>query len=397
MKKHPDKYLNAVRIKNANPGRHADGNGLYLQVDDSGAKRWVLRTVIKGQRRNIGLGSLKLISLNEAREEAARLRRMARKGGDPLFELRQEKRIVPTFEEAAREVHAEYAKNFKPRHANRWIKTLEDYAFPIFGNRPIDSIESGDILKVLTPIWSSMADTAGRVKQRMQTVFQYSKAKGWRSGDSQVDDIGTVLPKHKRNSVEHLSALPYAEVPAFLEKLRETDAAKVVKLGFEFLILTAARTSEVLLATWQEIDFDSKTWIVPADHMKMKLEHKVPLSGRCIEILRAAKELNGEYIFPGRSAGKPLSNMAFLMALRRMERGDITAHGFRSSFRNWAEEKTNTQRSVVEAALAHQVENKVEAAYLRTTLFEKRRVLMDRWAAFATQKPAEKVVKMREA
>jgi integrase len=396
-KRHPEKALSPAKIRNAKPGRHADGNGLYLVVDPNGAKRWVLRTVVHRKRRDIGLGGLSWVSLAEAREEAARLRKIARKGGDPIAERRQERRIVPTFEEAAREVHGEHSKGFRnEKHKQDWISSLGMYAFPALGKRPVDSIETRDILEVLTPIWNKTPETARRVKQRLRTVFDYVKAKGLRTGDNPVEGITKALPKHTRNQ-DHFAALPYSKLPGFLEQMHGANVSIYIKLAFEFMILTAARTNEILFAQWPEIDLEAKTWTVPAERMKMKREHRVPLSARCIEILKKAKELSmgGEYIFPGQRQGKPLSNMAFLMALRRMDRADITAHGFRSSFRDWAEEKTNTQRSVVEAALAHQVENKVEAAYLRTTLFEKRRRLMDSWAAFATMKPKEKVVKMR--
>jgi integrase len=398
-KKHPEKALNPAAIRNAKPGKYADGNGLYLTVDDSGAKRWSLRTVIKGKRHELGLGGLSLVPLAEAREEAARLRKIARKGGDPLAERRKERQTIPTFAAAAREVHQGHAQTFRnPKHAAQWIATLETYVFPIFGTRPVNEIESKDILEALSPIWNQKPETASRVKQRMKTVFDYAKAKGWRSGDNPVEGITRVLPRHNGKE-KHFSALPYMQVPEFLTALHEANVYISIKLAFEFLILTASRTSEVILAKWPEIDAGAKTWVVPAERMKMKREHRVPLSPRCLEILKTAKEISSgsEYVFPGRSLQKPLSNMCFLMALRRMNRADVTVHGFRNSFRDWAEEKTNTQRSVVEAALAHQVENKVEAAYLRTDLFDKRRRLMDAWAAYATARPSQKVVKMREA
>jgi integrase len=396
MKKHPEKYLNAARIKNATPGRHADGNGLYLFVDDSGAKRWILRTVINGKRCELGLGGLSLISLAEARDEAARLRKIARKGGDPLAERRKEQVVIPVYEAVAREVHESLIPTFRnAKHAAQWINTQRDYVFQKIGNMPVDKIEPKEILAVLSPIWIEKAETARRVKQRIKTVFDYAKAKGWRSADNPVEGVAKVLPKHNGKMKEHFAALAYAEVPAFIQALRAAKVYLAIKLAFEFLILTAARTSEAMLAKWPEIDFETATWTIPAERMKAKIEHRVPLSARCLEILKAAKDFNSEYVFPGRGHGKPLSNMAFLMCLRRMEKGDITAHGFRSSFRDWCEERTHEQRSVIEAALAHQVENKVEAAYLRTTLFEKRRHLMDSWAVFCMSKPAEKVVKIR--
>lgn len=298
----------------------------------------------------------------------------------------------------AREDHQSLAESFRnPKHAAQWITTLETYAFPIMGKLPVDKIEPKEILAALSPIWIKTPETARRVKQRMKTVFDYAKAKGWRSSGNPVEGISMVLPKHNGKTKEHFSALPYGEVPDFIQALRVSKGYASVKLAFEYLILTAARTSEVLLAKWNEIDPDTRTWTVPADRMKAHVEHRVPLSERCIEILQAAREISmsgGDYIFPGRKHGKPLSNMAFLKTLRDMKRSDITAHGFRSSFRDWAAEKTNTQRSVVEAALAHQVESKVEAAYFRTDLFDKRRDLMRSWEKFVTAKPSPKVVKI---
>ncbi len=397
--KHPDKALSAAKVRNASEGFYCDGNGLYLRVDSSGARRWVLRTIIKGKRCDLGLGGLSLISLAEAREEAVRLRKIARiKGGDPLAERRQERRIVPTFEEAAREVHRGLIPTFRNiKHQAQWITTLETYAFPTFGTHTVDGIESGDVLTALSPIWTEKPETARRVKQRIRTVFDWCIAKNYRL-DNPTTSITKALPKHT-DQQEHHAALPYAQLPEFLTTLRECDAGPAVKLAFEFLILTVTRTSETLLAQWSEIDLEADAWIVPAVRMKAKVEHRIPLSSRCLEILRAAKEISdgGAYVFPGR-LHRPLSNMAFEMTLRdRMDRSDITAHGFRSSFRDWAEEKTSFPNSVIEAALAHTVKNKVEAAYLRTKLFDQRRPLMEKWAACATAKLSAKVVKIREA
>ena len=397
---HPQNALSAAKVRALNaPGRYADGNGLYLVCDPSGAKRWILRTIVKGKRCDIGLGSLRLVTLAEARDEATRLRRIARKNGDPLEERRAERRIVPTFEEVARMVHEAHAANFRNRkHRAQWISTMQMYAFPIFGSRRVDEISSADVLAALSPIWTSKPETARRVRQRLRLVFDYAKAKDYRQADNPVEGVSEVLPKHGTKK-EHFAALPYAEVPAFITALRDSVAGMAGKLAFEFLILTAARTSEVVLATWGEIDLASKSWSVPADRMKAKVEHRVPLAARALEILEAARGITdgGEYVFPGRSPQHPLSNMAFLMTLRRMGRDDITAHGFRSSFRDWAEERTNFPNSVVEAALAHCIKSKVEAAYLRTTLFEKRRDLMRAWVAFATAKPSAKIVRIREA
>jgi integrase len=397
--KHPEKALSAVTVRGlSKPGMYADGGCLYLVVDDSGAKRWTLRVTVHGKRRDIGLGGLSWVTLAEAREEAARLRKIARKNGDPLAERRQERRIVPTFEEAAREVHQGLIPTFRNvKHQAQWITTLETYAFPTFGAHAVDGIKSGDVLTALSPIWTEKPETARRVKQRIRTVFDWCIAKNYRL-DNPATSITKALPKHN-DKKEHHAALPYAQVPEFLTALQECGAGSAVKLAFEFLILTVTRTSETMLAQWNEINLEAATWTVPAVRMKAKVEHRIPLSARCLEILRAAEEIGdgGNYVFPGR-LHRPLSNMAFEMTLRdRMDRSDIVPHGFRSTFRDWTAERTNTEHDVVEMALAHKVENKAEAAYLRTTLFDKRRVLMDKWAAFATAQPKQKVVRIREA
>jgi integrase len=398
---HPHDALTAVKIKSAKPGRYCDGGGLYLIVDDSGAKRWVLRTLIHGKRHDLGLGSLSLVSLAEAREEANRLRKTARDGGDPLAERREKKKAVererniPTFEAAARQVHAEHSKSFRnPRHAAQWITSLETYAFPTIGGQRIDRIDSSDVLKVLSPIWLDIHETADRVKQRMGVVFDWSIASGFRSGNP-IHGITKVLPKHS-GAENHFAALPYTEVPGFIHALRKDEADTVGgRLAFELLILTASRTSEVLKATWNEIDFQGKVWTRPPEHMKAKKEHRVPLTPRCVEIFEAAKELSdgsSDFIFPGDKPGRPLSNMVFHALLRRMAKTGMTPHGFRSSFRDWAEEKTNHSQRTIETALAHVVKDKTEAAYLRTQLFEKRKELMAQWVRFATSTPAKKVV-----
>ena len=394
--KHPDKVLTPVKLRNQmEPGRYTDGNGLYLVVDPSGAKRWLLRTVIKGKRCDIGLGGLSLVPLSEARAEAVRLRKLARAGGDPLLERRKERKPVPTFKQAAREVHAAHSPAWKnPKHRQQWINTLSHYAFPVFGDHAIDRIEPADVLKALSRIWLEKSETARRVKQRIRVVFDWAKASGFRSGDNPVEGISKVLPK-QQGTQEHHAALPYSEVPAFIRMLLQSDAGEFAKLAFELLILTATRTNEVIGATWNEIDFVDKTWTIPAARMKTKQVHRVPLSPPCIEILERAKALThgGTLIFPGRTTGKPLSNAVFLMTLRRMKK-DITPHGFRSSFRDWAAERTSFPREVCEAALAHRLKDKTEAAYHRTDLFEKRRSLMATWAAFAKAMPA-KVVPLR--
>lgn len=395
--RHPHQRLTAVHVRAMKkPGRYADGHGLYLFVDRNGAKRWIWRGVIKGKRCDLGVGPVALIALAEARAEAVRLKTLVWKGQDPRVERRRARKAVPTFSEAAREVHDAHSATFRnAKHRNQWLSSLEADVFPVFGGRPIDTIESGDVLKALTPIWNKKPETARRLKQRIRVVLDWAKASGFRSGENPVHGLTGALPRHKGQQAHH-PALPYAEIPAFLPALRSADANLSTALAFEFLILTAARTGEVLAAQWDEIDLKAKAWTVPAVRMKAGREHRVPLSPRCVELLEAAKGIadGGPYVFPGRSPKAPLSNMAFLMLLRRIERTDITTHGFRSSFRDWAAEKTNTPQAVVEAALAHVVKNKTEAAYFRSDLFELRRKLMDTWSRFATTKPG-KVLSMQ--
>jgi integrase len=393
--RHPQHKLNAVRVKSLKPGRYADGNGLYLFVEPSGAKRWVLRTVVwtasGAKRYDLGLGSTQLVSLADARTEAAELRRAARKKVDIVAARRAERRIVPTFEAAAKEVHKQHGAAFRnPKHRAQWLASLEADIFPVFGSRPVNAIDTGDVLKALSPIWTTKPETARRLKQRIKVVLDWAKASGFRNGDNPVDGITKVLPK-VRPAASHHAALPYGQVPTFVHTLREANAGESAKLAFEFLILTAARTGEVIGARWDEIDRDAKTWTIPAARIKAGREHRVPLSARCLELLDAAEKIadGGGFVFPGRSPNAPLSNMVLLMVLRRLKRTDITTHGFRSAFRDWAAERTNMPRAVCEAALAHVIKDKTEAAYFRSDLFDQRRKLMDSWARFATTKPAK--------
>lgn len=383
-RKHPHQALRAVSLQRKAPGRYADGNGLYLVVDPSGARRWILRTMVQGRRTDIGLGGVAYVSLAEARERARALRAIAREGGDPVAENRRNRAAQMTFEQAARKVHSERAGSWRnAKHADQWIATLETYAFPKIGTLRVDQVDTPDVLQVLSPIWLTKPETARRVRQRLGAVLDWAKAAGHRAGDNPTAGVLQGLPKQPENPGHH-AALPWAEVPGFVKQLRNNqDVAEIVRLAFEFLILTCVRTSEVLGAAWGEISGD--TWTIPAERMKMDREHRVPLSPRCLQILDRARELTGGegYVFPGRKAGKPLSNMVFLMALRRM-RVKVTAHGFRSSFRDWAAERTGFAGEVCEMALAHVVRDKTEAAYRRGDLFEKRRQLMVSWAAFAT-------------
>ncbi len=388
-RRHPYKELTAREVQARHtPGRLADGGGLYLLVGPGGSKSWMLRTVVMGTRRDIGVGGVTLVSLADAREEARRLRKIARDGGDPLAERRR--RSVPAFEDAAKKVHAAHSASFKnEKHRKQWLASLGD-VFKAFGAKRVDAITSADLLTALSPNWLKRPETSSRVLQRVRVVFEWCRAQGYCSGDNPTAGLTKVLPKHRVAPVHH-AALPYQQVPTFLLALRESGAGEIVKLALEFTILCASRTSETLNATRAEIDTEAKTWTIPAARMKAGVEHRVPLSARCVKILQRAQALSdgGPYVFPGRSQAQPLSNMVFLMALRRMERADLTAHGFRSSFRDWAAECTSVPRAVCEAALAHALLDKTEAAYHRTDLFERRRQLMESWSRFATAKIAD--------
>ncbi|KRR14923.1 integrase [Bradyrhizobium jicamae] len=381
--RHPQKALTSVRVNSlAAPGRYGDGNGLYLVVDPSGAKRWVLRTVVQGKRRDIGLGGLRLVSLAEARVKALEYRRLARDGGNPV-EAKRRAKVVPTFADAARSTLEQHRGGWKnEKHASAWINTLTTYVFPIMGEKRVDQIETADVLRALSPIWLSKPETARRIRRRIAIVLDWSKASGFRTGDNPVDSVNKGLPRQSEKR-GHFAAMPYSEVPGFVKKLPEVPTSQFARLGFEFLILTAARTNEVLRADWTEIDLDKAIWTIPAARMKVGREHRVPLAKRSLGLLETAREIGGDsgLIFPGRQVDEPMSNMIFLMLLRRLG-ATFTAHGFRSAFRDWASECTNFPREVCEMALAHSIKDKTEAAYRRGDLFEKRRQLMEDWNNF---------------
>jgi integrase len=399
--RHPHHRLTAVSVRaKQRAGRYADGNGLYLVVDPSGAKRWIWRGVIQGKRSDLGLGSIHLVSLSEARDQAVSYRRQARGGRNPKTERARAIRTVPTFKAAATAVHAEHRKTFKnAQHAAWWLQSLVNDVFPSIGDRRIDTINSSDVLKVLTPVWTEKPETARRLKQRMKLVFDWAKASGYRADgqDNPTENLTKVLPQHKKSDKRHHPALPYQAVPSFVTSLQTIpEMEDAVRLGLEFLILTATRTNEVRLATWSEVDLARRTWTIPGIRMKAGLEHRVPLSDRAVAILEQirARHPQSAYLFPGVKPAQPLSNMTFLKAARRLTTVPLTTHGFRSSFRTWCEERTNTPRIVSEFALAHVVKNDTEAAYLRTNLFDKRRDLMALWAQFVTTTPAE-VISLR--
>lgn len=382
--RHEEKRLSAAFVRTVKePGFYGDGHGLHLKVDASGAKRWVQRLVIHGKRRDIGLGSASLVSLAEAREAALQHRKAARAGDDPLAAKRRAMGVL-TFEEAARKVHELSKPTWRnAKHGDQWLNTLTTYAFPALGTKRIDAITSADVLGALSAIWNEKPETARRVKQRIGTVFKWAMANGWRV-DNPADTITKALPKHDRSKVEHRQALPYDQVGKALETVRNSDAGIVTKLAFEFLVLTATRSSETREAVWAEIDLERAVWTVPAARMKAKKPHRVPLSPRCLAILAKAETVKRDgdnLVFPGTKEGKPLSDMTLSKLMKDLGIAAVP-HGFRSSFRDWAGEATAHPREVIEFALAHVIKDKAEAAYARSDLFDKRMALMSDWSKF---------------
>ena len=387
--RHPEKALTAAFCRHVGEsGRYADGNGLYLHVDPSGARRWVQRLVIRGKSCVLGLGGLALVSLAEAREKALANRKLARSGGDPLA-ARPRAAGVPTFAEAAEQVIAIHREAWKDADAmaRQWRGTLQQYVHPHIGDKGVDRVTTADVMAVLQPIWSAKNETAQRVRRRVGAIMRWAIAQGYRSDNPAGEQVTAALPRRPRQ-IRHMPALPYGEVGAALAGVRVSQAWTGTKLAFELLVLTAARSGEVRLATWEEFDLAGSVWTVPAARMKANREHRVPLCGRAVEILGEAERLRevvvsvepAGLVFPTRR-GKALNDMAFWKLVKRQGLSAVP-HGFRSSFRDWAAERTEHPREVVEAALAHVVGNRTEAAYARSDLFERRRLLMDEWAAY---------------
>lgn len=376
-------------VENLGAGRHGDGGGLHLVVDPSGARRWIVRVVVKGQRNakgaplrtDFGLGGADVVTLNQARERALEYRRMAKAGLNPRFNA---SRAIPCFEEIAQQVHIERMPTWKnAKHGAQWINTLRDYAFPKIGRMPIDSIGQPEVLMCLSPIWTDKHETARRLSQRIKIVLDVAKSKGFRSGENPVAAIhdAQVLPKVKAKPKHH-NAMRWQDVPAFYADLKTRDAMAAKAL--QFTCLTGSRTSEVLGMQWGELDLEARLWTCPADRMKGGVVHRVPLTDEMLAILEPLRAMQSEYVFEGQKRHKPLSNMAMLMLLRRMQIEGVTVHGFRSTFRDWASEVANAPREVAEMSLAHKVGNEVERAYARSDLLEKRRVLLEQWAGFVS-------------
>ncbi len=387
------------------PGLYADGGGLYLQVtrggDGASRRSWLLRyTAPDGRRREMGLGSAALVNLAEARDAALTARKQVRSGIDPI-EARAKGRIkatamhakVKSFRQCAEAYLTSHESSWKnAKHRWQWENTLQVHAYPVFGEIPVGEVGVAHVMAALDPIWLTKTETASRLRGRIEAILDWAAVRGHRTGDNPArwrGHLQKALPTIKKSlRVRHHPALPFAEITPFMKKLARQ--AGVSARALEFCILTATRTGETIHARWSEIDLDARTWSIPAERMKIPREHRVPLSPAAMTVLGdmppPARPI--DLVFPGLRAGQPLSNMALLMTLKRMGRGDLTTHGFRSSFRDWAAERTDFPSEVAEAALAHIVSNQVEAAYRRGDLFDKRRKLMDAWGQYCVPVPS---------
>jgi len=365
--------------------------GLALQVSGAGARSWILRKMIAGKRRDMGLGGFPDVTLAGAREKARQVRELVDQGIDPIEDRRAKRATLAaerakamTFSQcvtAYLDAHGDSWKNAK--HRQQWANTLDTYANPIIGNLNVSAVDTGLVLKVLEPIWKTKTETASRLRGRIENILSWATVRGYRQGENPARWKGhldkLLAARSKIQQVTHHAALPYAELGSFMADLAKMDGMGARAL--EFAILCASRSGEVRGATWNEIDLNAGVWIIPAERMKAKREHRVPLSSKAVSLLNTLPRLDGtELVFPGTSG--QLSNMSLTAVLRRMNRGDLTAHGFRSTFRDWAAEQTAYPSEVVEMALAHTIANKVEAAYRRGDLFDKRRRLMDDWAKY---------------
>ncbi|WPB83088.1 tyrosine-type recombinase/integrase [Sediminicoccus rosea] len=391
------------------PGKHAAGGGLYLMVKKPGVAVWAFRFTVAGKLREMGLGPVDLegrsggVTLREAQDRAADAKRLLRDGVDPIDQRKAERAAKAeadhsgkTFKEAAEAYIATHGTAWRnPKHRAQWDASLKTYVFPKIGEKAVGQVTRENVLEILRPIWTTKRETARRVRQRVEMIFAFASAQGWLEGINPTPDpkLAMLLLGKVAKDVKHHAALPWQEIAPFMKRLRAQGGTAARAL--EFTILTAARTGEVIGAKWSEIDLQAGVWTVPGVRMKAKKEHRVPLSVPALALLASMLPLKPEegdgYVFPGQRKGKGLSNMSMLKTLERMKAGEITAHGFRSTFRDWAGEATAHPREVVEMALAHTIENKVEASYRRGDAFEKRRVLMDEWAAFCDREPGEVV------
>jgi integrase len=404
-----EKKLGALDVKNATRrGYYSDGGGLYLQVGASGSKSWVFRYKVGGKLYEMGLGPLHTVGLAEARTRARQCREHRLDGLDPLA-VRNAARMQAKLDAAKAMTFAACAEGYisahrgawhNDKHAAQWPSTLSQYVYPIFGALPVQAIDTALVMKAIEPIWNEKPETASRVRGRIEAILDWATVRGYRTGENPArwrGHLDKLLPKKtKVRRVEHHAALAFAAIGVFMGELRKQDG--VGARALQFAILTAARTGEVIGAGWDEFDFTERLWTVPAERMKAGKEHRVPLSDAPLAILEElSKFRQGDFVFPGRRTGQPISNMAMTMTLRRMGRGGLTVHGFRSTFRDWAAERTGFPAEVAEMALAHTVADKVEAAYRRGDLFQKRRQMMDAWARFCMTPVNGKVVSFAAA
>lgn len=385
------------------PGYYGDGAGLYLQVSRSGSKSWLFRFMLNGKAREMGLGSVLAVSLEEARAKARNCRALLDQKLDPIEARdaadrarRLERSREQTFDQCAASYIAAHKPSWKnPKHAQQWENTLKTYASPVFGSLPVQNVDDTHVYKVLEPLWATKTETATRLRSRIELVLDWAKARKYRTGENPArwrGHLDKLLPKRSKvQKVRNHPALPYPEVPAFMTALRARKGTAAKAL--EFIILTAARESEVTNAQWPEFDLEARAWTVPGARMKSGRDHRVPLSEAALALLKGMQaERQNDFVFPGWKAERPITGAACLKVLRDMDRTDLTVHGFRSSFRDWAAESTNYPREVAEAALAHVVADKVEAAYRRGDLFEKRRRLMSGWARHCAAQAATATV-----
>jgi integrase len=386
--------LTQAAIKNvARRGYYSDGGGLYLQVGASGSKSWVFRYKVARKLYEMGLGPLHTVGLAEARTKARRNREHRLDGRDPLAVRKAERMQAKldaakamTFRACADAYIAAHKAGWRsPKSLTAWEGTLGAYVYPVFGTLPVQAIDTALVTKAIEPIWTEKPETASRVRGRIEAILDWATARDHRQGENPArwrGHLDKLLPKKSKvRPVEHHAALPYAEIGTFVVELHQQGG--VAARALEFAILTGARTAEAIGARWDEVNLVERLWTVPPERMKAGKEHRVPLSDAVLAILEdLQKARRGDHVFPGDRVGRPISNMAMTMTLRRMGRGELTVHGFRSSFRDWAAERTGFPAEVAEMALAHAVSDKVEAAYRRGDLFQKRRQLMDTWARF---------------
>lgn len=379
------------------PGLLSDGGGLYLNVKPSGSKSWSYVWKANGKRSEMGFGAYPAITLAKARKLAAQAREDIAEGKNPIAEKHRDEE--PNFKECTEQFLASMEGQWRnEKHRAQWRMTLEEYAKPLHKKKPSE-IDTHDVLKVLNPIWKRVPETASRLRGRIEMVLDFAKAKGWRTGENVAawrGHLKNVLPARQKLTRGHHAAMEYENVRAFVLELQASDGMAAKAL--EFLIHTAARSGEVLGATWAEIDTENAVWTIPASRMKAGKEHRVPLTSRALELIHSLYEVRqSEFVFPGAKQGKPLSNMAMEMVMRRMQRGDLTVHGFRSAFRDWAGDATSFPREVAEQALAHRVGDATEQAYRRNDALDKRRKLMEAWAAHIGVAPGGNVVRLNHA